>query len=54
MRIAVAADERTGIAETVVEELRRRGHDAWFGGEPSAEADDRANVGHLAEIETVG
>ena len=66
MRIAVAADERTGIAETVVEELRRRGHeplahgglaeilDAWFRGEPSAEADDRANVGHLAEIETGG
>jgi ribose 5-phosphate isomerase B len=27
MRIAVAADERTGVAETVVEELRRRGHE---------------------------
>lgn len=27
MRIAVAADERAGIAEAVVEELRRRGHD---------------------------
>ena len=27
MRIAVAADERTGIAETVLDELRRRGHD---------------------------
>jgi ribose 5-phosphate isomerase B len=27
MRISVAADERTGIAEAVVEELRRRGHD---------------------------
>ena len=27
MRIAVAADERIGIAETVVEELRRRGHE---------------------------
>ena len=27
MRISVAADERTGVAETVVEELRRRGHD---------------------------
>ena len=24
--------------------------DAWFSGEPSAEADDRANVEHLAEI----
>jgi len=27
MKISVAADERTGIAEAVVEELRRRGHD---------------------------
>ena len=25
--------------------------DAWFGGEPSSERDDRANIGHLAEIE---
>jgi ribose 5-phosphate isomerase B len=27
MRIAVAADERVGVAETVVEALRRRGHE---------------------------
>jgi ribose 5-phosphate isomerase B len=27
MTIAVAADERTGVAEAVVDELRRRGHD---------------------------
>jgi len=27
MRIAVAADERVGVATAVVEELRRRGHD---------------------------
>jgi ribose 5-phosphate isomerase B len=26
VRISVAADERTGVAEAVVEELRRRGH----------------------------
>ena len=26
MRIAVAADERTGVADAVVDELRRRGH----------------------------
>jgi ribose 5-phosphate isomerase B len=145
MRIAVAADERTGVAEAVADELRRRGHeplphgalapeerddwawaseaaardvaegradqavvccwtgtgasiaankvpgiraalcvdaataggarrwndanvlalslratsqaeleeilDAWFAGAPSEEADDRANVAHLAEIE---
>ena len=145
MKISVAADERTGVADAVVEELRRRGHepllhgalnederddwawaseaaardvaegraeqgivccwtgtgasiaankvqgiraalcadaatadgarrwndanvlalslrttsealleeflDAWFAGEPSPDAGDRANVGHLAEIE---
>ncbi|MFL5871424.1 MAG: RpiB/LacA/LacB family sugar-phosphate isomerase [Solirubrobacterales bacterium] len=28
MRIAVAADERVGVAEAVVEELHRRGHEA--------------------------
>ncbi len=28
MKISVAADERTGIAETVLDELRRRGHEA--------------------------
>ena len=27
MRIAVAADERVGVAEAVAEELRKRGHD---------------------------
>ena len=27
MRIAVAADERVGVADVVVEELRRRGHE---------------------------
>ena len=27
MKIAVAADERVGVAETVLEEIRRRGHE---------------------------
>ncbi|HZG48746.1 MAG TPA: RpiB/LacA/LacB family sugar-phosphate isomerase, partial [Thermoleophilaceae bacterium] len=27
MRISVAADERTGVADEVVEEIRRRGHE---------------------------
>ena len=27
MKVAVAADERAGVAETVVEELRKRGHE---------------------------
>jgi ribose 5-phosphate isomerase B len=43
MRVAVAADERTGVAEAVVEELRRRGHEPVLHGalEP-AERDDWA------------
>lgn len=37
MRVSVAADERTGIAEAVAEELRRRGHEPLVHG---ALADD--------------
>ena len=32
MRIAVAADERVGVAEAVVEELRKRGHEPLLHG----------------------
>jgi ribose 5-phosphate isomerase B len=32
MKISVAADERTGVAEAVVRELRRRGHEALLHG----------------------
>ena len=32
MRIAVAADERVGVADAVVEELRRRGHEPLLHG----------------------
>ena len=32
MRIAVAADERTGVADAVVDELRRRGHEPLLHG----------------------
>src|ERR671930_1394699 len=32
MKISVAADERTGVADAVVEELRRRGHDPLLHG----------------------
>jgi ribose 5-phosphate isomerase B len=32
VRIAVAADELTGVAEALVEELRRRGHEALLHG----------------------
>jgi ribose 5-phosphate isomerase B len=32
MKIAVAADERTGVAEAVVDELRRRGHEPLLHG----------------------
>jgi len=43
MRIAVAADERTGIAEAVVEKLRERGHEpALHGALSDEERDDWA------------
>jgi ribose 5-phosphate isomerase B len=43
MRIAIAADERTGVAEAVVEEVRRRGHEPLLHGALSdAERDDWA------------
>jgi ribose 5-phosphate isomerase B len=43
MRIAVAADERTGVAEAVLEELRRRGHEPLpHGALSDAERDDWA------------
>jgi ribose 5-phosphate isomerase B len=43
MRISVAADERTGVADEVVEELRRRGHEPLLHGALSdAERDDWA------------
>ena len=43
MRISVAADERTGVAEEVVEELRKRGHEPIVHGALSdAERDDWA------------
>lgn len=43
MRIAVAADERTGIAEALVDELRRRGHEpVLHGAMAEGERDDWA------------
>jgi ribose 5-phosphate isomerase B len=43
MRISVAADERVGVAQAVVEELRRRGHDVCAHGALSeGERDDWA------------
>jgi ribose 5-phosphate isomerase B len=43
MRVAVAADERIGIAEAIVEELRKRGHEpVTHGALSDAERDDWA------------
>ena len=43
MRISVAADERTGVADAVVEELRRRGHEPLLHGAlAESERDDWA------------
>lgn len=40
MRIAVASDERTGVADALIEELRRRGHEALLHGALSEEEPD--------------
>jgi ribose 5-phosphate isomerase B len=40
MRIAVAADERTGVAEAILDELRRRGHEPLPHGALSEEERD--------------
>ena len=43
MKIAIAADERTGVADAVVEEIRRRGHEPVLHGALSeVERDDWA------------
>ena len=43
MRISVAADERTGVAQAVVDELRRRGHEpVMHGALNDTERDDWA------------
>ena len=49
MRIAVAADERTGVADAVVEELRRRGHEPIpHGALADGERDDWAWASEVA------
>lgn len=66
IRAALCADARTAEgarrwndANVLALSLRTTSHaelgeilDAWFSGAPSAEEDDRANVAHLAEIES--
>ena len=47
VRIAVASDERTGVAEAVVEELRRRGHDPIVHG--ALAADERSDWAWASE-----
>src|SRR3954449_9774497 len=54
MRIAVAADERVGIAEAVVEELRRRGHEPIpHGALSDSERDDWAWASEAAARDVV-
>src|SRR5437764_13716524 len=54
MRIAVAADERAGIAKAVVEELRRRGHEPIpHGALADAERDDWAWASEAAARDVV-
>ena len=54
MRIAVAADERTGVADAVVDELRRRGHEPLLHGALSdSERDDWAWASEAAARDVV-
>jgi ribose 5-phosphate isomerase B len=55
MRIAVAADERTGVADAVVEELRKRGHEPVVHGALSdGERDDWAWASEAAARDVAG
>ena len=55
MRISVAADERAGIAEAVVEELRRRGHEpVLHGALNESERDDWAWASEAAARDVAG
>jgi ribose 5-phosphate isomerase B len=47
MRIAVAADERTGVADALVDELRRRGHETLTHG--ALAADERPDWAWCSE-----
>jgi ribose 5-phosphate isomerase B len=54
MRIAVAADERVGVADAVVDELRRRGHEVVaHGALNDAERDDWAWASEAAARDVV-
>jgi ribose 5-phosphate isomerase B len=54
MRIAVAADERVGVADAVVDELRRRGHEVIaHGALNDAERDDWAWASEAAARDVV-
>src|SRR4051794_22380217 len=55
MRISVAADERTGIADAVVEELRKRGHEPLaHGALAEGERDDWAWASEAAARDVAG
>ena len=46
MRVAVGSDERTALTDTVVDDLRRRGHELVLVGPPGGEDKQWAEVGH--------
>jgi ribose 5-phosphate isomerase B len=55
MRVSVAADERTGVADALVEELRRRGHEPLVHGAlADDERDDWAWASEAAARDVAG
>src|SRR3954462_4420236 len=55
MRVSVAADERTGVADAVVEELRKRGHEPLaHGALAEGERDDWAWASEAAARDVAG
>ena len=55
MRISVAADERTGVADAVVEEVRKRGHEPLVHGAlAESERDDWAWASEAAARDVAG
>ena len=54
MRISIAADELTGVAELIDAALRERGHEVIRHGALSAEERDQLNAYHARVLAVIG